>query len=176
MGDIKSTLDLVMEKTRHLTLTTEEREAQNLDQARKKIRGLLQKHQGGRINQDQLARGIDEMEKTMGLSVRGLLVEELLNDIDLFRKNEWQLALLEEVCGIDTSAIASLCKGFQGAIQATSQERIQVLKGSLAQERYIDGSAVVPNVETDKLWQTEVLAIKERFARQLIPEKAKLKP
>ena len=175
MGEIKSTLDLVMERTRHLTLTPEEREAHNLGEVQKMIRGLLQKYQDDRLNQEQLAREIDNMQKTTGPAVRGLLIEELLKDIDLVRKNDWQLVLLREICDIDPSGIVSLCKDFQEAIQSTSQERMQALKQKLANEQRIHGSAVVPNVEADKLWQAEVSAIRERFDQLLVREKDKLK-
>ena len=44
MGEIKSTLDLVMEKTRNLTLSSEEKAEQKYDEIYKQVKGFLLKY------------------------------------------------------------------------------------------------------------------------------------
>ena len=51
MAEIKSTLDLVMEKTRNLTLSSEEKQAQKQIEIGNRIKGLVQKFQGRTVNQ-----------------------------------------------------------------------------------------------------------------------------
>ena len=43
MGEIKSTLDLVLEKTKNLTLSSEEKEEQKQKEIEKRIKGMMQK-------------------------------------------------------------------------------------------------------------------------------------
>ena len=59
MGEIKSTLDLVMEKTRHLTLSQEEKEEQKHIEVDKRLKGLLQKYQDNLLKKEQLEKELD---------------------------------------------------------------------------------------------------------------------
>ena len=56
MGEIKSTLDLVMEKTRHLTLSREEKEEQKRVEVNKRLKGLVQKYQDNLLKKDRLEK------------------------------------------------------------------------------------------------------------------------
>ena len=46
MGEIKSTLDLVLEKTRHLSQSSEEKQAQTQKDTGNRINGMLKKKPG----------------------------------------------------------------------------------------------------------------------------------
>ena len=54
MGEIKSTLDLVMEKTRHLTLSQKEKDGQKQIEVNKRLKGLLQKYRDNLLREEQL--------------------------------------------------------------------------------------------------------------------------
>ena len=54
MGEIKSTLDLVMEKTKHLSLSDEEKQSQKKAELEKRVNGLLQKYQDQVLSLEQL--------------------------------------------------------------------------------------------------------------------------
>ena len=175
MGEIKSTLDLVMEKTKHLTLSPEEKEQQKLDEARKKIKGLIQKYLDGVLDQERFAKELAGMQETYGSMVNDLLRNELFGGLHVGRDNKLRLILLSEICGIDTTGLMSIFDGYNNEIQSTTQERAQTLKELLAQKRSISGSAVVPNIEMDKVWQTEVVAIHAKFDQRLRQEKDAVK-
>ena len=51
MGEIKSTLDLVMERTRNLTLSDEEKQAHKQMAIASRIKGLLQKMLDGMLTE-----------------------------------------------------------------------------------------------------------------------------
>ena len=53
MAEIKSTLDLVMEKTKNLSLSSEERQAQKSKEIESRIRGLLQKFKDQALSADK---------------------------------------------------------------------------------------------------------------------------
>jgi len=175
MGEIKSTLDLVMEKTRHLTLSPEEKEQQKFDEARKKIKGLIQKYLDSVLNIEKFAKELVGMQETYGSTVNDLIRDELLGGLHVGRDNKLRLTLLSEICVIDTTGLLSIFDGYNSEIQSATQERVQTLKELLAQKRSISGSAVVPNVEMDKVWQTEVVAIHTKFDQLLNLEKSKYK-
>jgi len=174
MGEIKSTLDLVMEKTKHLTQSREEREQQKLKEARQRIRGLIQKYQDSLLDQDRFAIELDKMIKTYDVIANDILLNELLDDLDVNRDNKSQLTLLKDICNMDITGLESVYAGYMDELQLMTQERNQVLKNDLAEKQSIAGSAVVPNVEMDKIWQANVVEINNKFSQLLIREKAQI--
>lgn len=174
MGEIKSTLDLVMERTKHLTQSREEKEQQKLKEARQKIRGLIQKYQDSLLDQDRFTIELDKMIKTYDVIVNDILLNELLDDLDVNRDNKPQLALLKDVCNMDITGLESVYDGYMDELRLMTQERNQVLKNDLAEKKSIAGSAVVPNVEMDKIWQANIVEINNKFSQLLIREKAQI--
>jgi len=174
MGEIKSTLDLVMEKTKHLTQSREEKEQQKLKEARRRIRGLIQKYQDSLLDQERFTIELDKMIKTYDVIVNDILLNELLDDLELNRDNKPQLALLKDICNMDIKGLESVYDGYMDELKLMTQERNQVLKNNLAEKQSIAGSAVVPNVEMDKIWQANVVEINNKFSQLLIREKAQI--
>ena len=73
MAEIKSTLDLVMEKTRNLTLSSEEKQAQKQIDIGNRIKGLVQKFEDGLLTGNQLKRNYDSFKKDADLPDDSLL-------------------------------------------------------------------------------------------------------
>jgi len=83
MGEIKSTLDLVMEKTRHLTLSPEEKDAQTKVEVHKRLKGLVQKYQDNLLRKDGLEKELDILKKTYDMNV----ICDLQERLPLFNPN-----------------------------------------------------------------------------------------
>jgi hypothetical protein len=171
MGEIKSTLDLVMEKTRHLTLSQEEKDAQHRMDANKKLKGLLQKYQDNRFKKERLEKELDTLRKTYDFKIDEMLISLLLDGLKLDRSNELYLELLYEVCGIDVSRLESIFYNFQNTLKAAAARRIAEIKESLAKERFISGSAVVPHLDADAEWMATLQEINDAFEQELLREK-----
>lgn len=171
MGEIKSTLDLVMEKTRHLTLSQKEKEEQKQIEVNKRLKGLLQKYQDNILRKEQLGQELDSLRKTFDLNTNEMLSHILLDGLKLVRNNKSLLELLSELCGLDVSGLETLFHDFQNTIRLASQKRIEEIKANLEKKRFISGSAVVPNLETDNEWLATVQEIKGKFDQILSREK-----
>lgn len=171
MGEIKSTLDLVMEKTRHLTLSQKEKEEQKQIEVNKRLKGLLQKYQDNILMKEQLRQELDSLRKTFDLNTNEMLSHILLDGLKLGRNNKSLLELLSAICGLDVSGLETLFHDFQNTIRLASQKRIEEIKANLAKKRFISGSAVVPNLETDNEWLATVQEIKSKFDQILSREK-----
>jgi hypothetical protein len=87
MSEIKSTLDLVMEKTRHLTMSQEEKEAQKRIEANRRLQGLLQKYQDNLLKKENLKKELDSLKIAYELDVDEMLADLLLNNLKLDRDN-----------------------------------------------------------------------------------------
>ena len=87
MGEIKSTLDLVMEKTRHLTLSQEEKKIQIRIELNRRLQGLLQKYQDNLLKKENLKKELDNLKIAYDLNVDEMLADLLLNSLKLGRDN-----------------------------------------------------------------------------------------
>jgi hypothetical protein len=171
MGEIKSTLDLVMEKTRHLTLSQKEKEEQKQIEVNKRLKGLLQKYQDNLLRKEQLEQELGSLRKTFDLNVNEMLLHILLDGLKLGSNNISLLVLLSAICGLDVSGLEELFHDFQNTIEIAAQKRIEEVKANLAKKRLISGSAVVPNLEIDGEWLATVHGIKGKFDQILSREK-----
>ena len=174
MSEIKSTLDLVMEKTRHLTLSQEEKEAQKRTEAKNRLNGLLQKYQDNLLRKENLEQELNSLKTTYGLNVDKMLAELLLNRLKLGRNNKLFLELLSEFCELDLKGLEAIFQKFREAVKSATEERVGQIKSDLAKKRFISGSAVVPNLEGDKEWLSRLGRINGEFNQILNEERAAL--
>jgi len=174
MSEIKSTLDLVMEKTRHLTLSQEEKDEQKRTEAKNRLNGLLQKYQDNLLRKENLEQELNSLKTTYGLNVDKMLAELLLNRLKLGRNNKLFLELLSEFCELDLKGLEAIFQKFREAVKSATEERVGQIKSDLAKKRFISGSAVVPNLERDKEWLSMLGRINGEFNQILNEERAAL--
>ena len=166
MGEIKSTIDLVLEKTRDLSLSSQEKQKLAQKELEKKIQGLISRYLDQLIPMSRLA---EEMERMAGtekdLSVR-LLKRHLLAHLDFDRDNSRILTALEEVAGVDTASLVNLQEEYQsekeGAKKGITEKSLEWL-----QERGISGSAVVSNLGKDPHWRQFLEGLHKRYQERL---------
>ena len=174
MGEIKSTIDLVMEKTKHLTLSQEERKEQQYVENKKVLKGLLQKFLDHGIKIEHLKKELDNLKKNYGLNEKNLLLDEILEELQFDRDNRLLLILLDELFSFNTLKIESLLEKYRDTLRSMGQKRQGRVKENLAKEHFISGSAVAPNLETDEVWKTEAQGVKDKFNQMLSQEKTGL--
>ena len=153
MGEIKSTLDLVMEKTKNLSLSDEEKQAQKQKEVESRIRGLLQKYQDGWLDKNQLKIDYERLKKGSELSDDSAMINEIFSHLDYKRDNQLLLEILEECCRVNPAVISSIIHEFQRAYYETADKRMTELKENLARKYAVSGSAVVPNLDADDQWR-----------------------
>jgi ribosomal protein S20 len=174
MGEIKSTLDLVMEKTKNLSLSSEERQAQKNQEIESRIRGLLQKFKDQILKVDNFKAEYQKLQKDYDLSGNAPLIKEIFGQIKLGADNHAWFELLVQFKVADVETITSVLHEFDEIIDAAAHERSKILLDKLAKEHFISGSAVVPNLETDKAWQEKAGEIRAKFEPLLNQAKTKL--
>lgn len=167
MAEIKSTIELVMERTRHLTLSEEEKREQEIAESRKKLTYLIQKYMDDLLNLETLERELHSLWPDGISSRRGMIVEELLQRLKLGGDNEAVLTLFEKLVGIQKEGISSILALYQAAVDQAAQNRLEDLRQNLLTSYGISGSAVVPNLEADKKWADELRAIEKDYMRKL---------
>ena len=174
MGEIKSTLDLVMEKTKNLSLSSEEKAAQKNKEIRSRICGLLHKFKDRALNIDHFKVDYQKLQKDYDLSENAHLIEEICGRIELGEDNQAMFELLAEFKVSDIEGLISVLQEFQAALDTAAGQRREVLKDQLEKTHFVSGSAVVPNLENDDEWRKAAGEIRVEFEAVLNQAKTKL--
>ena len=174
MGEIKSTLDLVMERTKNLTLNAEEKQAQKQIEVENRIKGLVQRLQDGLLSSNQLKREYESFKKGSDLSDDSLLVREVQTRLDPDLDNHILIETLETSCRLDTAMIRANLKDYRDACQRAARKRSAQLKEELAQNHSISGSAVLPDLYSDEQWQQTAQDLRRQFEDNLSQTEDKL--
>jgi len=174
MGEIKSTLDLVMEKTKNLSLSSEERQEQKNKEIESRIRGLLQKFKDQALSADNFKSEYQKLQKDHDLSENAHLIKEICRQIELGQDNQALFELLSQFKTVDIEGITSVLHDFESVSDAAAQERSKILQNQLAEAHFISGSAVVPNLEIDEAWRKNFREIRAKFEEKLDRQKNRL--
>jgi len=113
MGEIRSTLDIIMEKAERVTVSDEEKEAFMKSEVEGKVRGLLQKHLDGIINQERLKKEVEAMGGERYVVATVALKKECLDRIEPGEDNRPLLEILAHVVGLETKPVRELLSRYQ---------------------------------------------------------------
>jgi hypothetical protein len=149
MGGIKSTLDLIMEKTRGLSLSDEERKKLKQQEWLGKARGWVQKYLDEQIDPQDLQRAIVALGKDEAAA--NLLQQEMIEAVDPERGNEKRWEVLENLWGLSRKPYLGIIEHFRSGLTEAGVRRAGDLRVRLA-EKGISGTAVVPNLHRDPEW------------------------
>jgi hypothetical protein len=165
MAEIKSTLDIIMERTKNLTMTDDEKASFRRKEAEGKVKGWIQRYQDGAIGLDKL-RSDFEKEQAGYPEVHLVLKSQLIGFLKLGGGNEKFLELFEEVLGISADTIQNTIHSLEREIDVLRIERTHGL-GEELKKRNIYGSAVIPNPDHDGGWQKCILEVESDLRKQL---------
>jgi hypothetical protein len=174
MGEIKSTLDLVMEKTRNLTLSSAEKQEQKQKEMQSRLKGMLQKYLDGLLTRNQLKKDYANLKMDLDPADDAFLIQEILNRLDPDQDNQLLLETLADCCKVDTAGIKGTIDEYRNIHHRAALKRTAQLKADLARNFDVSGSAVVPNLEADAQWRREVQGMQRRFEDNLRRQKDKL--
>jgi uncharacterized protein YnzC (UPF0291/DUF896 family) len=165
MAEIKSTLDIIMEKTKNLTMTEEERETFQRKEWEGKVKGWVQRHLDGKIDIDTLNSNIENGQRSY-LELRHIFKTELLEHVKLDGDNREVFHILEELLGIRTETIEDLMLSLKSEMDSQWTQKMKIL-GDELRKREIYGSSVVPNPKYDSAWQTYIQKLRSTFREQM---------
>lgn len=166
MGEIRSTLDIIMEKAERVTVTDEEKEAFMKSDVEGKVRGLLQKHLDGIINQERLKKEVEAMGGERYVVATVALKKECLDRIEPGEDNRPLLEILAHVVGLDTKSVRELLSRYQQEREEKRSNRELALKERL-KDQGISGTAVLPNLGADPEWTRYLFEVKARFHQRI---------
>jgi hypothetical protein len=165
MAEIKSTLDLIMERTKNLTLTEEEKKSIRTREVKSKVRGWFQRFCDGTLTIWELKENMDA-ERAALPEAAAWLQEECLARLDPEGNNEKLFQMLGEILAIDALPFQRLIADFHKEMEQhrseTSREALEFLHG-----QGIGGTAVVPNMNLIPAWTTYIESARNEFRHKL---------
>lgn len=162
MAEIKSTLDIIMEKTKNLTMTEEEKKFFQKAEMEGKVKGLVQKFLDGFLSLEGLKREIESLGKGKQAIALNALTRECLARMDPEIDSRPILEILQSVAGVDPAPFRELQTKYRICLEEHKQEREKVLLKRL-KGRGISGSAVLPNLNADEEWLGVLTETKRAF-------------
>ncbi len=149
MGEIRSTLELIMERTKDLALSPEEKQKIRQQEWLGKARGWVQKYLDGLIDAQELKKAIEALGEDDGAA--DLLKPELIEAVDPEGDNEKRWEVLENLWGYSRDSLRRIIEHFRTGLTEAGARRAGDLASQLA-ERGISGTSVVPNLNRDPEW------------------------
>ncbi|GAB4274557.1 MAG: hypothetical protein Kow0092_29970 [Deferrisomatales bacterium] len=166
MGEIKSTLDLVMEKTAGLVPTKEEREGLARREREEKVRILARRLRDGELSAEEVDRELTRLEAQWGPGPwRSVLFETCARTLEPGPEALEVLEALEALGCPYASELAGAARQAMADWETLRREAAERVRRALEAEG-IAGSAVVPNPDADPGLEEARRAVRHAFARR----------
>jgi hypothetical protein len=165
MAEIKSTLDIIMERTKNLTMTKEEKASFYRKEAEGKARGWIQRYQDGLVDLDKLKSDF-EKELAADPEFRPVLRSQVLDSLKLGADNSRLLRVIRDILGAGTEDIENTIESFRREMEALRIKRIAAIAKDLKKKK-ISGSAVVPNPDRNSALQEALIKAESELKERL---------
>jgi hypothetical protein len=167
LGQIKSTLDLILEKTKHLSLTEQEKatlkQEKFADEARRHILPFLSEQR----EIHALSQWIEQISKDAKEEALGICAKLFIESLSPFEGNERILAGVEKLFGREARARwESLLNRLRGEFTDLRQKALARAESrfrELLESEGVRGRAVIPCAERTPEWNKEEEKLLARF-------------
>ena len=178
MAEIKSTLELALERTKKMVISEKEKVEIKQKELLEKAKGLFHRYREGRAPLNEIQKEIERMDEKTSAAIKEFLLSEWIDALSLKGEDE---RLIRGVEWLKDGPMAEVVERFhhllsqyQKEIEKTRHEVRTRLEEELKREG-ITGSAVEPNVEGNSLWKKAVQELDRLYGGQLEEIKKELK-
>ncbi len=170
MGEIKSTLELAMERTKRFAVSEKERDEIKQKDVQQKATSLFHRYRDGHISLNDLLKEIERMEGKTAITVKKSLLSQWIEALSLDEDNDRILRGIESLKG---RKIGEAEQEIRCLLSQYGNEREQIRKKAEAEwiealkKDGICGSAVEPKLEGSEIWKKENDALAESYRIKL---------
>lgn len=166
MAEIKSTMDIIMEKARALEPSEEEKRVFRRQALEETARGLVQKVLDGLLSSKKVRETLEDVPPERRAESREALIRACLERLDPGRDNQVLYDLLTEAAGVDPAPVRELVDASRSRLSDQAEDRREVLLERL-RERGVSGTAVEVNLRADPEWRRLAEQERESLRRAL---------
>ena len=156
MAEIKSALELAMERSQKYVISDEEREKIREKEILEKAMSLFYRQRDGSLTADGLLREIERMDQKVKRKVKGVLVSEWTDALSLDNDSEKTFLAMELIAGQNFDPMKQRLKKLLSSYRKETEKARQKMSAQLAGElkrEGIEGDALEPNVEGSNDWE-----------------------
>jgi hypothetical protein len=170
MGEIKSTWDIVMEKTKGLEITSRDRERIKKRDLTSRINAIFHRYMDAQGDHEYLKKELEGLQgDERAIAERELLIQ-LLDTIDLSKDNGTIITGIETLKGKSVARTLEKLHLLASEYKASRDEGAREIEGILRRRLAaagIYGSAVQPNLEGKRDWIELMEGLKRDFGNRL---------
>jgi hypothetical protein len=178
MGEIKSTLELAMERTKKFAISNKEKEEIKQKELRQKATSLFHRYREGNLPLNEILKEIEKMEEGTARTVKELLLSQWIDALSLDDDAE---RILKGIESLKQRSIDEVKQKFQHLLSQYQEEKEKVKEKMRVQltevlkKDGIYGSAVEPNIEKSELWKKEREKLDHSYKAKLEEVKEQLR-
>jgi len=158
MGEIKSTLELAMERTKRFAVSEKEKDEMKQKEGLRKATGLFHRYREGHLSLNDVLKEVERMERKTATTVKEYLLSHWIDALSLDDDNDRILKGVESLKG---KSIAEVEQRFNRLFSQYQREKDEAKEKTGVQlvealkKGGIWGSAVEPKLEGSELWKKE---------------------
>jgi hypothetical protein len=165
MGKIRSTLDIVMERTKGLSMTQEDKGRLKEKELSGHARAMAQRYLDGKMSIRELRSEIQASGGGKDALLR-ILREDLIGGMAPDLDNSRIIDALEDLWGFDRKRGVDTVRSREESLRSEMSSHMDRLMTGLA-DQGIRGSSVIPNVAVDPSWQAALLQAREALHKDV---------
>lgn len=174
MAEIKSTLELVLERTRNMVFSRDEKREREIADFGKTVSGLVQKVLDGVVRIENFSRELERLGQGVETDHRRVAIDEVSKRLRLDQDNGALFGILGGACHADPAGAIEAIRAYREAREQAGAEISSRILKRFAESHGISGSAVEPNLDKDAEWAQTIGSIQDRYQAMLEGEVAKL--
>lgn len=178
MGEIKSTLDIALERIKKIEITEKEREEIKRKEISQKALSLTNRYIEDPISLHDIQKEIEKMDDHTKKMVKEIILSRLIDELSLQSNYESLITGIEWLKEKELKEIKdelkNLAKQFEKEREKMRKNLENKLKDSLRRSA-IEGSAIVVNIDSSDLWKEEITKLNESYEAKIKMIKDKLK-
>lgn len=170
MAEIKSTLELALERTRKLAMTQEEKEEIKRQELLKKATGLSRRYVEGHAPLHEILREIERMTDQEKSKVKQLLLSQWMEALSLEYDYGRLFDGIESLGGMKVSDLREKFQLLVSEYEAERKKTEQDVEREVIEElkaEGISGTAVVPRFEDHPKWRERTQAMNALFCKRV---------
>jgi hypothetical protein len=170
MGEIKSTWDVVMEKTKRLKVTPRDRERIKREALTSRANGIFHRYMDAQGNQAYLQKELEAVKGKEREALKRKLLLLLLDSIDFSKDNDKVITGIETLKGKMVEETVERLRLLASEFEASRDERAREIEGILLRRlaaRGISGSAVQPSLKGQRDWIEALEGLQGEYGNRL---------
>ena len=170
MGEIKSTLELAMERTKKFAISGKEKKEMKQKEVLQKATSLFHRYREGHLPLNEIMKEIERMEKKTATTVKEFLLSQWIDALSLVDDVE---RILKGIESLKQRSINEVKGKFYSLLsqyheeKENAKEEVTIQFTEALRKDGISGSAVEPKLEGSELWKKEIEKLDQSYRMKL---------